>query len=139
MSLVSEFKEFAMRGNVVDLAVGVIIGAAFGKIVSTLVDNVVMPPIGYLIGGVDFSDLVLKIGNPVADAKGVVSGGALIKYGVFLNTVIQFLIVAFVIFVMVKLLNTMMRKKEAAPAPPPEPTGEEKLLIEIRDLLAKRA
>jgi large conductance mechanosensitive channel len=139
MSLMSEFKEFAMRGNVVDLAVGVIIGAAFGKIVSTLVDNVIMPPIGYLIGGVDFSELVLKIGNPVADAKGVVTGGALIKYGVFLNTVIQFLIVAFVVFIMVKLLNTMMKKKEATPAAPPEPTAEAKLLVEIRDLLARRA
>jgi large conductance mechanosensitive channel len=138
MSLASEFKAFVMRGNVVDLAVGVIIGAAFGKIVSALVDNVIMPPIGYLIGGVDFSDLVLKIGNPVADAKGVIAGGAVIKYGVFLNTVIQFAIIAFVIFIMVKLMNKVIAKREEAPAAPPAPTAEEKLLTEIRDLLKTR-
>jgi large conductance mechanosensitive channel len=135
MSLVSEFKEFAMRGSVVDLAVGVIIGAAFGKIVSALVDNVLMPPLGYIIGGVDFSDLVLKLGSPVADAKGVISGGAVIKYGVFLNTIIQFLIVAFVIFIVVKALNAVIKKKEAAPAAPPEPSAQEKLLVEIRDAI----
>ncbi len=138
MSLLTEFKQFAMRGNVVDLAVGVIIGASFGKIVSALVDNVIMPPIGYLIGGVDFSDLVLRLGNPVVDAKGVVTGGAVIKYGVFLNTIIQFLIVAFVIFLMIKLINKLVVKHEEA-APPPEPSAQEKLLVEIRDLLARRA
>lgn len=137
MSLVSEFKAFAMRGSVVDLAVGVIIGAAFGKIVTALVDNVLMPPIGYLIGGVDFSDLVLRIGNPLVDAKGAVTGGALIKYGVFLNTVIQFVIVAFVIFMMVKLMNRLIDKRTEEPAPT-QPSVEEKLLTEIRDLLAKR-
>lgn len=138
MSLISEFKAFVMRGNVVDLAVGVIIGASFGKIVSALVDNVLMPPIGYLIGGVDFSDLVLRLGNPVADAKGAITGGAVIKYGVFLNTIIQFAIVAFVIFIMVKLMNKLIAKREEAPAPPPEPSAQEKLLTEIRDLLAKK-
>ena len=132
MSLVSEFKAFAMRGNVVDLAVGVVIGAAFGKIVSSLVDNVIMPPIGFLIGGIDFSDLVLKIGTPVADAKGVVTGGVVIHYGVFLNTILQFIIVAIAIFLVIKLMNRLTRKQEAAPAPPP---ADVVLLTEIRDLL----
>jgi len=132
MSFISEFKAFAMRGNVIDLAVGVVIGAAFGKIVSSLVDNVIMPPLGVVIGNVDFSDLVIKIGAPVADAKGVVTGGAIIKYGVFLNTIIQFVIVAIAIFLVVKLMNRLTRKQEAAPAPPP---AEVVLLTEIRDLL----
>jgi large conductance mechanosensitive channel len=131
MGLWNEFKAFALRGNVVDLAVGVVIGAAFGKIVSTLVDNVIMPPLGYLIGGIDFSDLVLRLGNPVADAKGAISGGVIIKYGVFLNTVLQFLIVAFAIFLVIKLMNRLIRKQQAAPAPPAEVV----LLTEIRDLL----
>jgi len=132
MSFISEFKAFAMRGNVIDLAVGVVIGAAFGKIVGSLVDNVIMPPLGVVIGNVDFSDLVIKIGTPVADAKGVVTGGAIIKYGVFLNTIIQFVIVAIAIFLVVKLMNRLTRKQEAAPAPPP---AEVVLLTEIRDLL----
>ena len=132
MSFISEFKAFAMRGNVIDLAVGVVIGAAFGKIVGSLVDNIIMPPLGVVIGNVDFSDLVIKIGAPVADAKGVVTGGAIIKYGVFLNTIIQFVIVAIAIFLVVKLMNRLTRKQEAAPAPPP---AEVVLLTEIRDLL----
>jgi large conductance mechanosensitive channel len=132
MSFVSEFKAFALRGNVIDLAVGVVIGASFGKIVSALVDNVIMPPIGVLVGGIDFSDLVFRIGTPVADAKGVVTGGAIIKYGVFLNTIIQFVIVAIAIFLVVKLMNRLMRKQEAAPALPP---ADVVLLTEIRDLL----
>jgi len=132
MSFISEFKAFAMRGNVIDLAVGVVIGAAFGKIVASLVDNVIMPPLGVVIGNVDFSDLVIKIGAPVTDAKGVVTGGAIIKYGVFLNTIIQFVIVAIAIFLVVKLMNRLTRKQEAAPAPPPP---EVVLLTEIRDLL----
>lgn len=132
MSLVSEFKAFAMRGNVVDLAVGVVIGAAFGKIVSSLVDNVIMPPIGYVIGGIDFSDLMVRIGNPVADAKGAVTGGAIIKYGVFLNTIIQFVIVAIAIFVVVKLMNRLIRKTADAP---PAPAADVILLQEIRDIL----
>lgn len=132
MSLVSEFKAFAMRGNVVDLAVGVVIGAAFGKIVASLVDNIIMPPIGYLIGGIDFSDLVAHFGNPVADAKGVVTGGVILKYGVFLNTIFQFIIVAIAIFLVVKLMNKLIKKEEAAPAAPP---ADVVLLTEIRDLL----
>lgn len=132
MGFIREFKEFVARGNVVDLAVGVVIGAAFGKIVSSLVDNVIMPPIGYVIGGIDFSDLVIRIGNPVADASGKVSGGALIKYGVFLNTVIQFAIIAFAIFLVVKLINRLVPKKAPAPA---GPSPEVQLLTEIRDAL----
>ena len=132
MSLVSEFKAFAMRGNVVDLAVGVVIGAAFGKIVSSLVDNVIMPPIGYAIGGIDFSDLMWRIGAPVADAKGNITGGAIIKYGVFLNTIIQFVIVAIAIFVVVKLMNRLIRKNADAP---PAPAADVLLLQEIRDIL----
>ena len=132
MSFFSEFKNFAMRGNVVDLAVGVVIGAAFGKIVSSLVDNIIMPPIGFLIGGIDFSDLVLRIGNPVADATGKVTGGVIIHYGLFLNTVLQFVIVAIAIFLVVKLMNRLIRRAEAAPAPP---SAEVVLLTEIRDVL----
>lgn len=136
MSLISDFKAFAMRGNVVDLAVGVVIGAAFGKIVSSLVDNVIMPPIGFLIGGIDFSDLVLRIGTPVADAKGVVTGGVVLKYGVFLNTVLQFVIIAIAIFLVVKLMNRLIKKEEAAPA---APAADVVLLTEIRDLLKAKA
>ena len=132
MSLFGEFKTFAMKGSVVDMATGIVIGAAFGKIVSSLVDNVIMPPIGVLIGGIDFSSLAVNIGNPVVDAKGVVIGGAIIKYGVVLNTVIQFVIIAFAIFLVIKLMNRMVKKQEAAPAAPPP---QEKLLAEIRDLL----
>ncbi len=135
MSFISEFKAFAMRGNVIDLAVGVVIGAAFGKIVASLVDNIVMPPLGVIIGNVDFSDLVIKIGTPVADAKGVVTGGAIIKYGVFLNTIIQFIIVAIAIFLVVKLMNRLTHKQEAAAAAPAPPPPEVVLLTEIRDLL----
>ena len=133
MSLATDFKAFVMRGNVVDLAVGVVIGAAFGKIVTSLVDNVIMPPIGLMIGGVDFSawKWVLK----VADAAG--KGEVAIQVGTFFNTIIQFLIIAAAIFVVVQLLNKMIKKEEAAPAAPPEPTTTEKLLTEIRDSLKK--
>lgn len=135
MSIASEFKAFVMRGSVVDLAVGVVIGAAFGKIVTSLVDNIIMPPIGYMIGGIDFSSLVLSLGSPVADAKGIVTGGAIIKYGVFLNTIIQFVIIAAAIFVVIKLINRLMPKKDEAPAAAP---ADVVLLTEIRDLLKTR-
>lgn len=130
MSFVAEFKKFALRGNVIDLAVGVVIGAAFGKIVTSLVDQVIMPPIGMLIGGVDFSayKFVLQPAGP--DGKGEVA----LQYGAFINTVIQFLIVALAIFLVVKIMNRMIRKEEAAPAPP---SAEVVLLTEIRDLLKK--
>lgn len=131
MSMMQEFKAFAMRGNVVDLAVGIIIGTAFGKIISSLVTDVIMPPIGVLLGGIDFSGLALTLRDATATAPAV-----LIKYGVFINTIIDFVIVAFAIFLLIKGLNKM--KKEQAAAPPPPPPAQEVLLTEIRDLLKKR-
>lgn len=128
MSLASEFKAFIMRGNVLDLAVGVVIGAAFGKIVTSLVDQIIMPPIGYLIGGIDFSSYKWRLVEAGADGKGEVA----IQYGAFLNTLIQFLIIAAAIFLVVKLINRLIRKEAAAPAPPP---ADVVLLTEIRDLL----
>jgi large conductance mechanosensitive channel len=135
VGLVGEFREFIARGNVIDLAVGVIIGAAFGKIVTSLVEQIVMPPIGLLIGKVDFSDLkwVLVPADEAAKQAEVA-----IAYGAFLNTVIQFLIVAFAVFLLVKLVNTLRRKEAEAPAEPAAPTPTEALLTEIRDLLAKK-
>ena len=137
MGMGSEFKEFIARGNVVDLAVGVIIGGAFGKIVTSLVDQVIMPPIGLALGGIDFSSLkiVLKPDDPATKAVEEVA----IQYGAFINTLIQFLIVAFVIFLMVKGINSLRREEAAAPAAePPAPTPTEALLTDIRDLLAKK-
>ena len=134
MSLASEFKEFAMKGSVIDLAVGVVIGAAFGKIVSSLVADVIMPPIGQLIGNVNFSDLALKIGT---DPKGK---EVLLKYGVFIQTVFEFVIIAFVLFMAIKGINKLKRQApEAPPAVPPPPPREEVLLTEIRDLLKQKA
>jgi large conductance mechanosensitive channel len=134
MAFVKEFKEFAMRGNVVDLAVGVVIGAAFGKIVTSLVADVIMPPIGFLTGGVDFSEkkIVLKDADP---AHKILETA--IHYGNFINAIIQFLIIAFCIFMVVKAINSMKREEAPAAAPDPVPTKEELLLTEIRDLLAK--
>lgn len=128
MSLVKEFKEFAMRGNVMDMAVGVIIGGAFGKIVSSLVDDVIMPLIGVVTGGIDFSSLSVKVGE------------ATLKYGSFIQNIIDFLIIAFCIFMMIKGMNALSKKKkeEAAPEAPAEPSNEEKLLSEIRDLLKNK-
>ncbi|MGF7072548.1 large-conductance mechanosensitive channel protein MscL [Mucilaginibacter sp. 3215] len=136
MAIVKEFKEFAMRGNVVDLAVGVIIGAAFGKIVTSLVTDIVMPPIGLITGGIDFKDLKIHLKAADAVAK---TPAVDINIGNFINIVIEFLIVAFSIFIIVKGINALKKKEEAAPAAPPEPTKEEVLLTEIRDLLAKKA
>ena len=138
MSLLSEFKEFAARGNVIDLAVGVIIGAAFGKIVTSLVEQVVMPPICLLLGRVDFSELkwVLAPENPATEAVEEVA----IQYGAFINTLIQFVVVAFVVFLMVKGINRLRREEAADPTPsaPPAPTPTETLLAEIRDELKAR-
>ena len=135
MGMIKEFKEFAMRGNVVDLAVGVVIGGAFGKIVTSLVDQIIMPPIGALTGGVDFSAMkwVLKPADD-SDPKHKIAEVA-IQYGSFINVIIQFLIIAFAIFLVVKAINRLTRREEAAPAPPP-PT--EVLLTEIRDLLKQQ-
>jgi large conductance mechanosensitive channel len=137
MAIGKEFKEFAMRGNVVDLAVGVVIGAAFGAIVTSLVKDVIMPPIGYLTGGVDFSEknIVLKPADPTHKALETA-----IHYGNFINAIIDFLITAFCIFMVVKVINALKKQEPAPPpAPDPEPTKEELLLTEIRDLLAKKA
>jgi len=135
--MLKEFKEFAMRGNVIDLAVGIIIGAAFGKIVTSFVNDVIMPPIGLLLGNVDFSDLFVNLSGAsyasVAEAEA--AGAPIIKYGIFINTIIDFVIVAFAIFLVIRAMNKLKRKQEAAPPPPPAPTTEEKLLAEIRDLL----
>jgi large conductance mechanosensitive channel len=128
--MLNEFKAFAMRGNVVDMAVGIVIGGAFGKIVSSLVSDVIMPPIGMIMGGVDFSQLAIALGEG--------EGAASINYGMFINTVLDFVIIAFAIFMVIKGINSMKKKEEEKPAEPPKPSAEEKLLTEIRDLLSKQ-
>jgi large conductance mechanosensitive channel len=141
MGIVKEFKEFALRGNVVDMAVGIIIGAAFGKIVSSMVADVLMPPIGLLLGGVDFSDKAIVLKDAVVAAEGVNAAPAVVlKYGVFINEVINFTIVAIAVFMLVKALNTARRRfeKEKAAAPPPAPTVDQTLLTEIRDAIRAR-
>ena len=137
MKIIQEFKQFAMKGNVVDMAVGIIIGAAFGKIVSSLVNDVIMPPIGMLIGGVDFADLKVTLKEATVDPAGSAIDAVTLNYGAFIQTTIDFLIVAFAIFLMVKAMNQMKKKEAEAPPAPPEPSKEEKLLSEIRDLLKK--
>ena len=134
MKLFDEFKAFVMRGNVVDLAVGVIIGAAFGKIVTSLVNDIFMPIIGMILGNVNFSSLEIKLGEPVEGVE-----QAAIKYGMFIQEIVNFIIIAFCIFMFIKLINRIQKKKEEAPAPAPEPTKEEVLLTEIRDALNKIA
>jgi len=132
MSMMSEFKSFAMRGNVIDMAVGIVIGGAFGKIVSSFVSDVLMPPIGMLMGGVDFGDLAVVLQEASGDVAAVT-----LNYGSFIQTVVDFLIIAFAIFMVVKAMNNMKKKEEAAPAAPPKPSNEEVLLTEIRDALKK--
>lgn len=133
MGMISEFKTFAVRGNVIDMAVGIIIGAAFGKIVSSFVGDVVMPPLGILIGGVDFSDLAVVLKPAVGEIPAVT-----LSYGRFIQTVVDFVIVAFAIFIGVKAINALKRKEAEAPSTPPAPSKEELLLTEIRDLLKER-
>lgn len=133
MSMLKEFKEFAVKGNVVDMAVGIVIGAAFGKIISSLVGDVIMPPIGVLLGGVDFSNLSIIVKEAV-DKKPAV----LISYGKFLQTIIDFIIIAFAIFAAVKAMNSLKKKEAEAPTAPAEPPKQELLLAEIRDLLKER-
>jgi large conductance mechanosensitive channel len=141
--MLKEFKEFAMRGNVLDMAVGIIIGAAFGKIVSSLVEDVLMPPIGLILGKVDFSNLFLTLSGqsaPTVEAAKA-AGAVTLNYGIFFNTIVNFLIVAFAIFMLIKQVNRFTAKKEEAPAappPPPPPTKDQELLAEIRDLLKKK-
>lgn len=141
MSFIQDFKAFALKGNVVDMAVGVIIGGAFGKIVTSIVNNIIMPPIGVLTGGMDFTDLKLVLKDAVKEGDQVVSEAVTLNYGQFVQDVVDFLIIAFCIFLMVKGIAALSRKKEekpAEPAPAPEPSAEEKLLTEIRDLLKNK-
>ncbi|MFH0876054.1 MAG: large-conductance mechanosensitive channel protein MscL [archaeon] len=133
MGILQEFKTFAMKGNVIDLAVGIIIGGAFGKIITSLVNDLIMPPIGMALGGVDFKELMFVLRSATDTVPAVA-----VKYGMFVNTVIDFVIVAFAIFMMVKGMNSMKKKEEAKPAAPAKPTKEEELLKEIRDLLKKK-
>ncbi|HXS08662.1 MAG TPA: large-conductance mechanosensitive channel protein MscL [Candidatus Krumholzibacteria bacterium] len=134
MSMVKEFKEFIMRGNVIDLAVGIVIGAAFGKVVSSLVADIIMPPLGLLIGGVNFTDLKVVLGPPLSGGEPVT-----LNYGNFIQVLFDFVIVAFAIFLVVKMVNRLKRKQAEAPAVPPAPTKDQVLLTEIRDLLKARA
>ncbi len=134
MGMLNEFKQFAVKGNVVDMAVGIIIGAAFGKIVSSFVGDMVMPPLGLMIGGVDFSDLAITL---KAASEGVEA--VTLNYGKFIQTVVDFVIVAFAIFMAVKVMNSLKKKEEEAPKAPPAPSNEEVLLGEIRDLLKQKA
>ena len=134
MKLFDEFKAFVMRGNVVDLAVGVIIGGAFGKIVTSLVNDIFMPIIGMILGNVNFTSLEIKLGEPVEGAE-----QAAIRYGAFIQEIVNFLIITLCIFMVIKVINKLQKKKEEAPAPAPEPTKEEVLLTEIRDALNKIA
>lgn len=131
MSILREFKEFAVKGNATDMAIGIIIGAAFGKIISSLVDDIIMPPIGVLVGGVDFTKLAVTLKAATADTPAVT-----LNYGNFIQTLVDFTIIAFAVFMIVKLINRLRRKEEAAPEP--LPTKEELLLAEIRDLLKER-
>lgn len=133
MGMLSEFKDFAMKGNVVDMAVGVVIGGAFKSVVTSFTNDILMPPIGLLLGGVDFSNLGLTLKEAAGEAEAVA-----INYGVFINTVLDFLIIAFAIFMVVKAMNAAMKKEEEAPPAPPEPSKEETLLTEIRDALQAR-
>ncbi len=133
MGMLKEFKEFAVKGNVIDMAVGIIIGAAFGKIVSSFVGDVIMPPIGVLVGGVDFTNLAVVLKEATASAPAVV-----LSYGKFVQTVIDFTIIAFAIFIAIKAINSLKRQEEEVPEAPPEPTKEELLLTEIRDLLKQQ-
>ncbi|MDT8321415.1 MAG: large-conductance mechanosensitive channel protein MscL [Xanthomonadales bacterium] len=132
MAMIKEFRDFAIRGNVVDMAVGIVIGGAFGKIVSSFVNDVLMPPIGLAVGGVDFADLTVTL----KQASGEVAAVTL-NYGSFVQTVVDFAIIAFAVFMVIKAMNRMKKKEEAQPAAPPKPSAEEILLTEIRDLLKK--
>ncbi|HEY5665247.1 MAG TPA: large-conductance mechanosensitive channel protein MscL [Gammaproteobacteria bacterium] len=135
--MLSEFKKFAMRGNVVDMAVGIIIGAAFGRIVSSMVNDVIMPPIGLLLGGLDFSNLFVNLSGTAYDSLAAAeeAGAPVIKYGLFINNVLDFVIVAFAIFMVIRAMNKLKTQEEEKPAAPPEPSDEVKLLTEIRDSL----
>lgn len=133
MKIIKEFQQFAMRGNVVDMAVGIIIGAAFGKIISSLVEDIIMPPIGFAMGGMDFSNLKIILKEATTAAPAVA-----IKYGVFINVIINFTIVAFAMFMLIRAMNSLKKKEEVAPSAPPKPSTQEVLLMEIRDILKRK-
>jgi large conductance mechanosensitive channel len=138
MKMLDEFKAFAMRGNVVDMAVGIIIGGAFGKIISSFVGDVLMPPLGLLLGGIDFKDMTFVLKDAVMNGAEVVTPAVSLNYGMFIQNVVDFLIIAFAIFMAIKAMNSMKKQEEpAAPEAPPAPTKEQELLAEIRDLLKK--
>lgn len=132
MSFLTEFKRFSLKGNVVDMAVGIIIGVAFGKVIASLVKDIIMPPIGVLIGGVEFSSLVYIVQEAQGDIAAVT-----IKYGLFIQSIVDFIIITLAIFVAIKAMNSLKKKEEEAPKPPPKPSNEEVLLSEIKDLLKK--
>lgn len=134
MGMIKEFKEFAVKGNMVDMAVGIIIGAAFGKIVTSLVTDVIMPPLGVILGGIDFTGLTITLKQAAGTAPAVT-----LNYGKFIQALVDFTIIAFAIFMAIKAINTLKRKEEAAPSAPPKPTNEEVLLGEIRDLLKRQS
>ena len=138
MGLIKEFKEFAMRGNVLDMAVGIVIGGAFGKIVSSFVEDILLPPIGVLMGGVNFSDLKVVFKQAVMDGENVVTPEVALRYGNFIQVIIDFLIIAYAIFMLLKAVNKFNKKKEDAPAAPEAPPADVQLLTEIRDLLQKK-
>jgi large conductance mechanosensitive channel protein len=138
MGLIKEFKEFAMRGNVLDMAVGIVIGGAFGKIVSSFVEDILMPPIGVLLGGVNFTDLKIVFKQAVMDGENVVTPEVALRYGNFIQVIFDFLIIAFAIFMLIKAVNKFNKKKEEAPAAPEAPPADVQLLTEIRDLLQKK-
>ena len=138
MGLIKEFKEFAMRGNVLDMAVGIVIGGAFGKIVSSFVEDILMPPIGVLMGGVNFSDLKIVFKQAVMDGENVVTPEVALRYGNFIQVIFDFLIITFAIFMLIKAVNKFNKKKEEAPAAPEAPPADVQLLTEIRDLLQKK-
>ena len=138
MGLIKEFKEFAMRGNVLDMAVGIVIGGAFGKIVSSFVEDILMPPIGVLLGGVNFTDLKIVFKQAVMDGENIVTPEVALRYGNFIQVIFDFLIIAFAIFMLLKAVNKFNKKKEEAPAAPEAPPADVQLLTEIRDLLQKK-
>ncbi len=138
MGMMQEFKEFAVKGNMVDLAVGIIIGGAFGKVVSSIVSDILMPPLGYLIGGINFTDIKIHLKAPAIDLAGRAAQEVTINIGNFIQSLVDFTIIAFAVFLMVKAINQMHKKQAEAPAAPPAPTPQEVLLTEIRDLLKKK-
>ena len=137
MKIIQEFKQFAVKGNMIDMAIGIIIGGAFGKIVASLVNDVLMPPLGILLGGVDFTDLKVTLKQASVNELGEALPAVTLNYGTFIQTAIDFLIIALVVFMMIKAINSLKKKEEVAPSAPPVPTKDQQLLTEIRDLLKK--